>query len=463
VSKIQPTYPGLLDWVSQELASGKGSGELYAEACERFGYRETRQLWSNYCAKVRQRVRSQESGVRSQKADPGKKNGTKDRQPGPVVKTSKVFHDERGTGEIETLGYVKTLEDALAKGEVDLDLWEPYKHVVNSWEVGAKGPDGKVVKTPLWQVKVWLRRKFQPAFQEALQDFVERIEAAAPQYEDVEIHAGPDPHLLVLALVDQHFGKLAWAPETGEAYDLKMARSTYLWAAKTLFHRCRGYAIERVVLPVGNDLFHVDNLAGETNAGTRQDYDSRLPKIYQTVLDAVVQVIEYLRQYVTVEILWVPGNHDLQTSYYLCQTLEAYFRNASNIEVDASPQPRKYVRYGQCLIGYTHGNEEPHKDLPTVMMGERRQDLAEVDHVEWHLGHLHKKKETSFVGTDTFGPVTVRVLPSLCGTDYWHFKKGYVQHPQAAEGFLYSKFHGFTGYFSANLKSWQAEQRTDSR
>jgi len=53
---------------------------------------------------------------------------------------------------------IKTLEDLIKACDIDLNVWEVERHVINKWEVGAKGNVGLHVE-PLFQVKAWLIRK----------------------------------------------------------------------------------------------------------------------------------------------------------------------------------------------------------------------------------------------------------------------------------------------------------------
>ncbi len=104
-------------------------------------------------------------------------------------------------------------------------------------------------------------------------------------------------------------------------------------------------------------------------------------------------------------------------------------------------------------MGFTHGSDEKHADLPTIMAGEVPRHWADTTHREWHLGHLHKRKETRFNAGDTYGAVTVRVLPSMTGTDAWHYQKGYVKGCRAAEAYLWSYTEGYKAHFSNNVKT----------
>ena len=54
---------------------------------------------------------------------------------------------------------IVTEQQLLDLYNISLNEWEIEKKVINTWESGAKGPDGNIVVTPLFQVKVWLKSK----------------------------------------------------------------------------------------------------------------------------------------------------------------------------------------------------------------------------------------------------------------------------------------------------------------
>lgn len=53
---------------------------------------------------------------------------------------------------------IKTLDELVQECDIDLTEWEIAWHVINKWEVGARGDAGFIVE-PLWQVKAKLIRK----------------------------------------------------------------------------------------------------------------------------------------------------------------------------------------------------------------------------------------------------------------------------------------------------------------
>ena len=373
---------------------------------------------------------------------------------------------------------VKTLDELLAYMQVDLSVWEVEKHVINKWEVtmrepattvGGAGNDALVVENekggqhilwtrgnkepmhePMFQVKAWLKRKTPSVKDIAFERILNRVEELTRIPKKIAYPKHETKTMLEVSLYDAHFGLLSWERETGENYDLKIATERYAVAIGDLLQKTRGWAPEKIVLPIGNDFFHVNNPEGVTpHAKNFLDTDGRLCKIVEAGECALINAVKTCLQVAPVQVLWIPGNHDPETSYFMCRILKAIFAPNKDVIVDVSPTPRKYVHYGVNLVGYTHGNEEKHADLPTIMAGEQKHIWGEVSHREWHIGHFHKKKETRYSAGDTFGGVSVKIIPSICGTDAWHFRKGYVNNDRVAEAYLFDKNSGLVGTFTS--------------
>jgi hypothetical protein len=354
---------------------------------------------------------------------------------------------------------VRTVEDALRKAEVDTAIWDVERFTVNSWEVAMKMRAGEdepdYVKTsPLWQVKVWLRRKAPKPFQDAAASLIERMKKHAPKYPKVARVKSKKPHLFEVCLFDAHFGKLAWAMETGQNYDLRIAEKVYLHAVRDLLNKASHYEVEKFVFPIGQDFFQVNNQASTTARGTPQDCDGRLFKVFDAGCAAVIEAIRYCAAIAPVEVPWVPGNHDPDTSWFMARYVDAWFHHCPEVTVDTRPTTRKFFTYGANGIMYTHGDEEAHRDLPAIMAAEERALWGSTLYNEIHTGHFHKKKQVSFAGADTFGGgVVVRTIPSLSSADAFHYRKGWNRSPRAADGFLWGKDPGLEAYFCTNVFS----------
>jgi hypothetical protein len=385
--------------------------------------------------------------------------------PSEAVAPSNLSHEEDGdkaTVEYAIPVRIRTLEDAIAYAEVDTKVWRVAKWSCTSWETGMKlrtfHDNGKVARetphrTHQWRIKLELERILPKPLHDATDAIFEAMKAYAPKYPALAKRATPTkPHLCVVDLFDVHFGKLAWAPETGENYDLKIAEQLYRNAVIDLLNEAAAYEIDRFLLPFGNDFLHIDGAKNETTAGTPQDVDGRFAKIYEAGEAAVIWAIEYLAAVAPVDVILVPGNHDRNVSYCLSRTIKAWFHNCEQVSVDTRPIPRKKFVYGKTLLGFTHGNEEKHGSLPTIMATEWPNEWAATTCREFHLGHVHQSKKMVTTPVNTQDGVAIRTLMSLSGSDAWHHRKGYVGSMKAAEALVYRKDSGFVANFVAKAR-----------
>jgi hypothetical protein len=179
------------------------------------------------------------------------------------------------------------------------------------------------------------------------------------------------------------------------------------------------------------------------------DVDSRPAKVFVAACFAVAAAVQRASEEAPTTIHFIPGNHDPTWSHHLCVFLWAYFKDNPNVRVDFTPMGRKYIEYGTNLILMTHGDmsQTNIKNLPTQLAVMMPEAWGRTRHWEIHLGHFHNMKEFSFVPLQEQSGVMLRILPSLCGTDEWHFTKGFVGNKRAMMSLLYSKERGYTGQF----------------
>ena len=348
---------------------------------------------------------------------------------------------------------IRTAAQALAAAKVDMNIWEIARQTVGSSEVTMgmiKTGTGKPETYTNFAIKVWLRRKDPTMI--AMEALTNRLEKAAPKWKAIARKPMKDPCLLEVCIFDHHFGMLAWREETHGDYDLKIAEDFYLRACEQLINRARGYNIERIVFPLGQDFFHINDASLLTPGHKNKlDVDGRYAKVFEAGKMAVLKAIAMCRKIAPVDVIYVPGNHDMDSAYCLTQVLWGYFHNDPEVTVDVSACFRKHILYGINFIGYAHGTYEPVKDLPRIFMDNFTDDWAKAINREIHVGHKHKKTQTSFLTTETYGSTTVRMIPSLCATDAYHYEHGYVGKDKAAESFLWHKERGQIASFLTHI------------
>lgn len=344
--------------------------------------------------------------------------------------------------------------DHKAGGPVDLDTlfriyklvkadWEVVSLKVNRWEVGAK-VDNVVISKPLYQTKATLR----PARKNA-------VDLARTLLKDITHHPTFRPLTTMPKIIkaslalevcpfDLHIGKLSWAPETGETYDLKIAEAVVRDVFARLWNDVGANPrFDEIILPLGNDYYHYDNLVGSTTALTPQDRDSRFHKMFRVgavLASFMIQQAKHLGLRVIVPI--VPGNHDQQTMFTLGEVLTAEFANDRQVTIDNGPKLRKYHKYGRNLIGFTHGKwEKPHQ-LAALMANEVPDLWAQTVCREYHTGHLHHEKRLDVAQSREFQGVRIRTLPALCAIDNFHATRDYVGSVKEMQAFVWRKEGG---------------------
>ena len=338
---------------------------------------------------------------------------------------------------------VKSLEDLIEQCDIDTETWQ-----VNTWEcktttVNIKGDDGKVEKEQKFWVGAKLKRRLLDKDLELQKkELLSFVKETSPVVKEFNKTFSKDKNLLLeISLPDVHFGKLAWAEESGEDYDLKIAKARFEEAIDSLLSRSPLQNVERILFPIGNDMINVDSRRNMTTAGTPQDSDSRFRKLLSSVKDILINSINKLSKIAPVDVIVVSGNHDYDTMFTLGMVLEGYFHNNKNVSIDNTAKQRKYYRYHNSGIMFTHGNEEKHSDLGLIFATEQPVLWASCLYREAQLGHFHKNKKTNYVSVDEYQGFQINILPSLSGSDFWHASKGYMGLKQA-KAFLYGKEEG---------------------
>jgi len=324
--------------------------------------------------------------------------------------------------------------------------WELIKYGIrrNDWDVTMKMKN---------DTKMWREKETNHLF--AIDLVVKPIQSVLSTDYIVQVFEGletpkiktikhePGNYLFELPIMDLHLGKLAWGEETGDDYDLKIAEKVYKETVSDLIAKAQILGTyEEILFPVGQDYFHIDNSTSATTAGTPVDTDSRWEKMFAVGVNLLVWTLEQLRQIAPVFVVYVPGNHDKILSYCAVYTLYARYKECKDVNVNLSPTPRKYYRFGVNLIGFSHGKEG--KRIEHLMQQERPEDWGKTLYREWHLGDLHHEEAKEI------GGVKIRRISSVTATDAWHAEKGY-RSVRMAQAFIWDKEKGRQFVLDSNV------------
>lgn len=379
----------------------------------------------------------------------------------PQNKQKNSVKFDENSGELDARGnaHVKTLDSIIKEAKIDTRIWEVERHVINKWDVTLKAGREKIPQTfQNWQVKVWLKKRVEIEEAIKFEDFFTALlkKHKPIAYPKLKYPKNNSNNLLEIQIPDLHIGKLCWSEEVENNYDTKIASARFKYALGDLLKKAESSQYERILFPVGNDFFNSDTHVNTTTAGTRVDEDSRWQKTFRTGMKLLVDGIDYMRQFAPVDVLTIPGNHDVVKNFMLGEALHAWYRNDKSVNIDNRANPRKYYEYGKVLLGFTHGNLEKIEKLRSLMAFESKEAWARTIYKEFHIGHQHRKLGVKhIVKSDILHEelgIVVRSMSSLSGTDAWHHGQGYVGPIRAAEAYLWNKETGLEGSFNSNIR-----------
>lgn len=363
-----------------------------------------------------------------------------------------TIEDEGDVCHVQYVGpKIRTVDELIEHQGIDLSIWEIVKSTVKAYGVSGKRKTGRGNET-LWQatnlsISVEIKRRAPKIVQNAIQSLLEKLDPI--KLPPRKLRPAKQGNLLEISMYDHHFGKRSWGQAVSSAnYDLEIAADLWKHGVETALERVGNGRFSKILIPVGNDLFHVNDWQSQTANGTRvESTDDRFEKVFRVVLESIRYTIERCREIAPVELLYVPGNHDRHTSWFLCETLWQIYRGDKHILIDNSPTSRKYRQHGETLLGYTHGDTCKLTSLPGLLSMEApREAWASSSFRVFNTGHWHKKKTTQFTVADVIDGVIVKTLPSLCGTDFWHYLHGFVGSPRMMECAIYSPEYGPIGH-----------------
>lgn len=257
---------------------------------------------------------------------------------------------------------------------------------------------------------------------------------------------------LEIMLTDHHFGKIPFSYKA-EDWSLENAKAEYLKAIE--FHLSKAPKdVSTLILPIGNDLMHINTNTGSTKKGTPMEYSANYHHLYSFVRECIAGSIVSLSKRFNIKVVVVPGNHDEDACYRLGDYIEGLFHDSEVVSVDNSGHDRKYVPWGSSLIMYTHGEKVKAEKLHDSFSIDVPQLNAKAKYRFAHIGHLHKNSvsetfrrniKDEYLGTE------VEICPSLSPTDNWHFDNMYSGNQRRSKAFLYDLDKGKVAEWYYNI------------
>lgn len=324
----------------------------------------------------------------------------------------------------------------------DPDKWDILSCRNNIWRTTTE--DGKVN----CQSKITAKPKVGAEALFDIEEYFKRKDFNIAKPETTPMQYDEGGEYLEVCLPDLHGGLFSWRNETGEDYDLHIAKERFEVAMEDVKNRCVGKKFCGIIFVTLGDLLNFDNEEQSTTKRTPQQSDGRTAKVHDLVLDMLIDAITMLGNIAPVEVIYLPGNHDLVTGRMLMVAVKMAFRNDKNILFDVSPNPLKARRFGNVMVGWTHG-DMPERNMGSWLPQMARKDFGECSVVEVHAGHFHKQstKEKAVViknSNQTFedGGVVIRYLPTISSASGWAHQQGYSKTVKTIMSFLWNEQSG---------------------
>ena len=316
-------------------------------------------------------------------------------------KPLKNEYDSDGTQSSETIlkvvrGHKMTPREVLEAHGYDYTKWELVRATSNFWK--------QTPEATLYQSKIQIRPLVEAEQYEALMNDI--ITHKEPYQAKAPIFVESDRYLVIPAF-DTHFNG-----HTFDAYAESLKRQLEIIQ--------RGH-YAKILLILGGDLAHVDNINSTTAKGTQLETTdlgetvSEMEQYFETLIEAIIKNANEC------EIMYCAGNHDPSVGYMFARLLKRAYSNQTNITWDISLKHYKGAMLGHNFIGATHGDKGKNNYLAKYL-DEFGFMLGTAQNRELFTGHLHSEMSKDL------GGFVQRQVSTRKPTDKWTDDIGVVAH-----------------------------------
>lgn len=333
-------------------------------------------------------------------------------------------------------------EKLLRKLGYDSDKWELITYRVSKWESGER--ELQAVQYKVRPRTVVSEFDFLKAAQEAFKQQIEPMRL--PPVDGFEGKFYRNDRLMEIAPVELHMGKMSNEIETGENYDLKIAKKRFFDIFEEIYKKQQIEKCARCVLVIGSDFFNSESDNCTSKDKIPQQNDTRYIKLFSEGIKMYTQVILTLRQiFLNVDVMLCAGNHARAMETFLYMALEQRFVDDDIVHFIENYRLTQAYLFGKCAIFYNHGDANLKQTIKSIPA-----EFAEVwgthPYRELHLGHLHKE-----VTVDDEGGMITRRIGSPCSTDAWHYSNRFLGAIKKHQIFVWDKNTGLSALHYINV------------
>jgi|TARA_R100000479_G_scaffold158660_1_gene95635 hypothetical protein len=291
-------------------------------------------------------------------------------------------------------------------------------------------------------IRQWV--KSQTDEERQFEILVERIEAAnegLPKFKPLAAPKTVDGDLLtLLTITDFHLGMYAYEAETGDDWDVTIARDVFLNSVHDMI-KASPKSGTGILCQLG-DFLHWDGILSVTpQSGHILDADTRYGKLVELSMSVMTEAVKMmLKHFAKVVVISAEGNHDISGSIWLRKHLKHLFAKEPRLEVIDNDFPYYAYLHGQTMLGFHHGHKVKLAQLHKLFASEPRfrEMWGASTSAYLHTGHLHHER----VIED--GGAIAEMHPTLSGRDAYAARGGWVSR-RGAKVITYHKTDGEVG------------------
>ena len=294
------------------------------------------------------------------------------------------------------------------------------------------------------QANQWVISALVTRIKETTEDlFSKTLENFKPKYTPVKEvflnNTYETPCVAVLSIQDLHFGK---GGNELVVQDFKDA------VTSLILRGYRSHLLKKVIYVIGGDLLNMDTFTGTTTSGTPVENSQKAQEAYNDAFDCLFWSVNFIKQFCEeLEVVYLPGNHDRLSSYHIAHALSKVFHSDANINFNAEYEERKVVVYGNNFFAFEHGDVSS-KNTALVYATEFPVEWGATLYRTCYTGHWHRKKTMEYITEDEVHGFSIKQLPSLSKTDYWHYHNKFTGAKRQAIMEVHDKTKGKMGEFT---------------
>lgn len=247
-----------------------------------------------------------------------------------------------------------------------------------------------------------------------------------------------DSNLLsLLTITDFHLGMYAWEAETGDDWNVEIARDVFLNSIHDMIQACPKSGTG-MLCQLG-DFLHWDGILSITpSSGHILDADTRYGKLVELAMSVMAEAVRMmLKKFGKVVVVSAEGNHDISGSIWLRKYIKHLFASEPRLSVIDNEFPYYAYLHGETMLAFHHGHKVKLGNLHKLFASEPRfrEMWGKANYTYIATGHYHHES----VVED--GGAIAEMHPTLAGRDAYAARGGWVSR-RGAKVITYDKKEG---------------------